>query len=127
MCISSTTGRGVSAQSAAAADRLVGTWAGTWEGAGSSGGLEMTLETKEDKSLAGAVTIAGESGYKASFKTLSFDGSKMTGGYDYPLDPAIEVTLAATLDGKVLTGTWSAREKKSGNEVAGGTWKLTKK
>ena len=51
----------------------------------------------------------------------------MSASYDFTPDPAAEVMLAATFDGKKATGTWLVREKANGNEVAKGTWTVTKK
>ena len=116
----------VIAQSSAA-EKIVGTWAGTWEGAGGSGNLEVTVEKPQDGALTGMVSVLGEPAYKANFKTVSLEGDKMTALYDYPPEPSVEVVLAATFQGQECTGTWSAREKGSGNEVAGGTWKATRK
>ena len=111
----------------AASDPLVGTWSGTWDGAGSSGGFDLTLERQKDAPLTGKVSVTGEPTYKATLKKLAFEGKKMTGAYDFTPDPAAEVILAASLEGNTLSGTWSLREKASGNEVASGNWKVTKK
>ena len=108
-------------------EKVIGTWAGTWEGAGGSGNLEVTLQKPKDGALGGMVSVLGEPAYKATFKTLSLDGGKMTATYDYPIEPNVEVVLAATFQEKECTGTWSAREKGSNNEVATGTWKAARK
>ena len=105
---------------------FLGTWTGTWEGAG-SGGFELTLEKGKDGAIAGRVSVTGEPTYKATFKTLSFDGKKMTATYDFPPDEGGDVTIAATFDGNAAKGTWLLREKASGNDVANGTWAVTKK
>lgn len=110
----------------ASADRI-GTWTGTWEGAGSSGGFELTLEQVKDVPLTGRVAVTGEPAYKAVFKSLSFDGKKLTASYDFPPDEAAEVSLAATADGNKLTGTWALVAKGDKTEVASGSWTVTKK
>ena len=112
--------------SAAPGEQFVGTWTGTWEGSG-SGGFELTLEKGADGVVAGRVSVTGEPTYKAVFKSLSFDGAKMTGKYDFPPDPSVDVTVDATFAGTKASGTWLVREKANGNEVASGTWTVTKK
>jgi hypothetical protein len=107
-------------------DQFVGTWTGTWEGAG-SGGFELTLDKATEGTLGGRVSVTGDPTYKATLKTVSFDGAKMDAKYDFPPDDRAEVVLAATFDGKNAKGTWIVREKSSGNEVASGTWNVTRK
>jgi hypothetical protein len=107
-------------------EEFVGTWTGTWEGGG-TGGFELTLEKGKDGAVTGKVSVTGEPTYKATIKTLSFDGKKMTAVYDFPPEPAIEVRLAATFEGAKATGTWSAREAGGGNELAAGTWTVARK
>jgi hypothetical protein len=51
----------------------------------------------------------------------------MTAKYDFPPDEGGEVTIAATFDGNAAKGTWLLREKANGNDVANGTWAVTKK
>jgi hypothetical protein len=114
------------AAEASSNEEYVGVWSGTWEGAG-SGGFELTIEKGKDGSLAGRVSVTGEPTYKATLKTLSFDGPKMTGSYDFPPDTAAEVMLAATFESSSAKGAWSVREKANGNEVASGTWAVAKK
>jgi hypothetical protein len=63
----------------------------------------------------------------AGLKTLSFEGKKMNAKYDFTPDEAAEVILAGSFEGTVASGTWSLREKSSGNEVASGSWKVAKK
>src|SRR5262245_34246107 len=65
------------------ANSYIGTWSGSWDGAG-SGGFELTLEKGKDASLTGRVSVTGEPTYKATIRTLSFDGPKMTAIYDFP-------------------------------------------
>ena len=108
-------------------EQYVGTWSGTWDGAG-AGTFVLTL----DKSAAGAVTGKVEVGtdggnYTAELKSLAFDGQKMTAKYDFPLDPAAEVLIAASFDGSTGNGTWSLRPKGQDTEAAGGTWTVTRK
>jgi hypothetical protein len=107
-------------------EQFVGTWSGSWEGAG-SGGFELTLEKAKDGALAGRVSVTGEPTYKATLKTVSFDGAKMSAKYDFPPAEGAEVILAATFDGKGAKGTWSVRDKAKGNEAVNGTWTVTKK
>ena len=106
---------------------LTGTWTGTWEGAGSSGGFELTLEQPKEGPLTGKVAVTGEPAYKADFKSLSFDGKKLTASYDFPPDAAAEVYIAATAEGNKLTGTWGLVAKGEKTEVASGSWTVTKK
>jgi hypothetical protein len=108
-------------------DQLLGTWSGTWDGSGPGGGFELTLEREKDGPITGKVSVSGEPTYKANLKTVSFDGKKMSARYDFTPDDAAEVILAATFDGNAASGTWSLREKATGNEVASGGWKVTKK
>ena len=111
-----------------AGEQFVGTWAGTWEGAGSAGGIELVLEKGKDAELTGRVSIAGDPAYTATFKTLKFDGKKMTATYDFPPDPtAVEIMIDATFDGTKATGAWSATDKSGGSQVASGTWSVSKK
>lgn len=107
-------------------EQFLGTWTGTWEGSG-SGGFELTLEKGKDGAIGGRVSVTGEPTYKATLKTVSFDGKKMTAKYDFPPDEGVEVTIAATFDGNAAKGTWGVREKASGNDVANGTWAVTRK
>jgi hypothetical protein len=107
-------------------EQFVGTWTGTWDGA-DSGGFELTLEKDKDGAVSGRVSVTGEPTYKAAFKALSFDGKKMNAKYDFPPDTGGEVTLAGLFDGNTASGTWSLREKASNNEVATGSWTVTKK
>ena len=96
------------------------------DGAG-TGGFELTLEKGKDNTVNGRVSVTGEPTYRATFKALSFDGKKMSATYDFPPDAGGEVVLAASFDGNTATGTWSLREKASGNEVAKGGWNVTRK
>jgi hypothetical protein len=107
-------------------EEFLGIWTGTWDGAG-TGGFELTLEKDKDGAIGGRVSVTGEPTYKATLKTLTFDGRKMTASYDFPPDPGGEVRLATTFEGNAAKGTWSLREKATGNEVATGGWTVTKK
>jgi len=83
---------------------------------------------EHDSGVAGKVSVTGEPTYKASFKSLSFEGKKMNAKYDFPPNEAdAEVVLAASFDGNDAKGTWSLRTKADGNEVAAGTWSVRKK
>ena len=109
--------------------QFAGVWTGSWDGAGSGGGFELTLEQpKEGSAMTGGVSVTGEPTYKATFKSLSFDGAKMTAKYDFPPDEAAaEVVLTAAFDAKTATGEWALVEKASSSEVARGGWKVTRK
>jgi hypothetical protein len=113
-------------EKASPGEQFLGTWAGTWDGAG-SGGFELTLEKGKEGEVSGRVSVTGEPTYKASCKALSFDGKKMNASYDFPPDQAAEVVLAATFDGNTATGSWLLRVKADNNEVASGTWTVTRK
>ena len=112
---------------AAGPEQYAGVWTGSWDGAGASGGFELTLEKPKDGPMTGKVSVTGEPSYTATLKTVSFDGAKMTAKYDFTPDPAAEVVLTATFDGKNATGAWSLLEKASGNEVISGGWKVARK
>jgi hypothetical protein len=108
------------------ADRT-GTWTGTWEGGGGTGGFELTLEKPKDGPLAGRVSVTGEPTYKATLKTVSIEGNKLSAAYDFPPAEGAEVVLAATFDDNACKGTWVVREKASGNAAVEGTWSVAKK
>jgi len=116
------------AESTPPGEQFVGTWSGGWESTGgATGGFELVLEKAKDGSIAGRVSVTGEPTYKATLETVSFDGPKMTAKYSFPPDQSIGVVLETTFSGSGAKGTWAAREKSSGNEMAGGTWTVTKK
>jgi len=109
-------------------EQFVGTWSGTWDSAGTgSGGFELTLEKATDGSIGGKVSVTGEPTYKATLETVSFEGPKMTARYNFPPDDNIAIVLTATFAGNTAKGTWAARLKASGEELAAGTWTVTKK
>ena len=110
---------------AAAAKKYYGTWAGTWEGEGQSGGFDVTLEAGKDGKPGGSVSVTGEPTYKATLKTLAFDGAKMTATYEFPPDPSVTVNLAATFEGNAAKGTWSLKSPQIGD--ISGTWAVKKK
>ncbi len=110
----------------ASAKEFFGTWTGTWDGAG-SGGFELILEKGKNDAPGGRVSVTGEPTYKATLKTLAFDGHKMSATYDFPPDDRAEVTLAATFDGDKAKGTWLVRAKDGGSEMLTGTWTVTRK
>jgi hypothetical protein len=114
------------AEGSVSGEQFLGTWTGTWEGSG-SGTLELTLEKDKSGALGGTVSVAREPTYKASLKTVSFDGKKMTARYDVPPDEEGQVILAASFDGNTASGTWSLRDKANDTEVASGTWTVTRK
>jgi hypothetical protein len=109
----------------AAAKKYFGTWSGTWEGEGSSGGFDITLEAGNDGKPGGHVSVTGEPNYKATLKTLAFDGAKMTATYDFPPDPSVTVTLGATFEGDAAKGTWALKSSNLG--ALSGTWTVKKK
>lgn len=113
-------------QGSPAGEPYLGTWTGTWEGGG-SGGFELTLEKGKDGAVTGKVSVTGEPTYKAVLKTVSFEGKKMSATYDFPPDEGGEVRLSATFDGGSASGTWSLRDKANGNEIAEGTWTVSRK
>lgn len=113
--------------SAKAGEQYAGLWTGTWDGGGGGGGFDLTLEKPKDGPMTGSVSVSGEPAYKATLKTVTFDGAKMTAKYDFTPDDAAEVVLTATFDGSKAAGGWSLREKATGNEVASGGWKVTRK
>ena len=108
-------------------EQFLGTWSGTWAGGNGTGGFELTLEKAKDASVAGRVSVTGEPTYKATIKTLSFEGSKLMAKYDFPPDENIEIVLNATFDGDTCKGTWAARGKAGGEALADGTWTVTRK
>jgi len=117
----------VSVATAQKPESFAGTWSGTWDGAGSGGGFELTLEQPKEGPMTGKVSVTGEPTYKATLRSLAFDGKKMTAKYDFPADDSAEVTLAATFEGNKATGTWSLAAKGSDTSVASGGWTVTKK
>jgi hypothetical protein len=108
-------------------EAFVGVWSGAWDAGGTGGGFELTLEQAKDGQLTGKVSVTGEPTYKATFKSLSFEGKKMSAKYDFPADQPAEVTLAATFEGDKATGTWSLAARGSDAAVASGTWTVTRK
>ena len=110
---------------AAAAKKYYGTWSGTWEGGSGGGGFDITLEAGKDGTPGGHVSVTGEPTYKATLKTLAFDGAKMTATYDFPADPSILVTLTATFDADAAKGAWSI--KGGSVDSMSGTWAVKKK
>jgi hypothetical protein len=112
-------------QDSAPGDRFVGTWTGTWDGAG-TGGFELTIE-KGKSALTCTVAVTGDPAYKATCKSLAFDGRKMAAKYDFPPDERAEVQLAASFEDKTATGTWSLRDKATNNEAATGGWTVSRK
>jgi hypothetical protein len=108
-------------------DQYFGTYAGTWDGSG-TGTFELTLAKGADGAAGGKVSVTTDGGnYDAELKAIAFDGGKMTAKYDFPLDPSAEVVVAATFDGGTAKGTWSLHAKGQTDEIAGGTWTVTKK
>lgn len=104
-----------------------GVWSGTWDGTGSGGRFVLTLETNKAGELGGNVSVTGEPTYKATLKTVSFSGSKMSATYDFPPDDRAEVALTGTFDGPIAKGRWVVRGKDGSGEVASGGWVVRKK
>jgi hypothetical protein len=123
VCSASQQGAGT----AASGETFVGTWSGTWAASGSGGEFELVLEKTADGTVGGKVSVTGEPTYKATFKSLSFDGNKMTAAYDFPPDESGEVLLTATFVEKKGDGTWALRAKGTTADIATGTWTVTKK
>lgn len=108
-------------------EHYLGTWTGTWDGAG-SGDFELTIDKAKDGPLAGRVVVTTDGGnYNADLKTINFDGPKMTGRYDFPLDPSAEVVVTATFEDKSAKGTWAMRPKGQEGDIAAGTFAITRK
>ena len=115
------------AQQASNAERFAGSWSGTYDGAG-TGPFELMLDKSKDGAMTGRVAVMTDGGnYTADFKTVSFEGSKMSATYDYPLDPSAEVVMTATFEGRSAKGTWLLRAKGQTDEVASGGLTVTKK
>jgi hypothetical protein len=114
--------------SAADGDQYVGTWKGTWEGAGAGGRFDLTLAKGSDGKLMASVSVGTDSGdYNAKFSTVKLTGDKLTGAYDYPLDPQGEVIITGSFDVKNAIGTWSLGAKgQPGGQAIAGTWKVIK-
>jgi len=111
----------------ASGDKYVGTWTGTWDGAG-SGEFELTLDKAKDGPLAGRVAVGTDGGnYNATFKTISFEGPKMSARYDFPLDPSAEIVVTASFEARSAKGTWAMRPKGQDGDIAAGTFAVTKK
>jgi hypothetical protein len=122
------------AREATAGEQFVGGWIGTWDqrggGAGpvpadsaapAARGFELTLEKTTNGPLAGRVSVTGGPTYKASLKTVSFNGTKMTAKYDFPPDERAEIVLAVTFEGNSAKGSWTVIDKTGAAEGASGT------
>jgi hypothetical protein len=117
----------MAARQAANPEQYVGMWAGTYDGA-ATGTMEMILDKTKDGALSGKVNVVTEGGnYSADFKSIVFEGSKVTAAYDFPLDPSAEVVMTASFDGAAAKGTWSLRAKGQTDEIAGGGIAISKK
>jgi hypothetical protein len=111
---------------ASGAEQYAGTWAGTYDGTG-SGSFEMMLAKAADGAMTGKVTVSGDAPYAADFKSVAFEGAKMTAKYDFPPDPSAEIVMIATFESASAKGTWSLRPKGQPDELAGGGIAVTKK
>jgi len=111
----------------AAADTLVGQWAGNWDGAG-EGKIDLTIKKGDTGKLTGRVAVTGDNGsYSAEFTAVTFDGRKLTIKYDFPMMAQTEITLEAAVDGGEVKGSWSLRPKGQDAALAAGSWNGTKK
>ena len=122
-------GQGTGKQAAAP---YLGTWAGTWASSSEEGGtgeIEVTIEEGNDGAPAGRLKVSGgEAGHSAAFKTLTFDGNKMTAKYDYPLGDGGEILLQAHLEDPKAKGTWKLTPPPGQTaDAARGTWTATKR
>jgi hypothetical protein len=125
-----TLGASVSAQDKPANNTpadLYGTWVGSWEGMGQTGGFDLTLAKPAEGSTGARVVVTGEPAYQATIRTIAFDGKQMTAAYDFPPDESLEIRLTATFEGDTAKGTWTARGKADGGELASGSWTVKKK
>jgi hypothetical protein len=61
------------------------------------------------------------------FKSLSFEGDKMTGKYEYPLGDGGQIVLEGTFDKTAAKGTWTLTPPGQTSVGPHGTWTLTKK
>jgi hypothetical protein len=108
-------------------DAYLGTWTGTWEGGGGSGAFELKLE-RSGSAVAGSVNVGTDGGpYTAKFKSMTFDGNKMTAKYDYPPDTQAEIALTATFEGAGCKGTWALVPQGQDQVLANGSWTVEKK
>jgi hypothetical protein len=127
LCIVILGGAAGASRQATSDEARAGTWSGTWEGEGATGGFELTLEKGKEGPLTGRVSVTGEPTYKATLKTLTIEGNKLTASYDFTPAPEAEVVLAATFDGNACKGTWVLREKATSTTAAQGTWSVARK
>ena len=117
----------IGARQASSGEQYAGMWSGTYDGSG-TGQVELTLDKGQDGAMTGKVAATTDGGnYTAELKSVSFEGTKMTAKYDFPLDPSAEVVMTATFDGGTAKGTWSLRAKGQADEIASGGLAVTKK
>jgi hypothetical protein len=112
---------------AAAAPDFFGTWTGNWDGGSGGGGFDLVLEKNKDGAAGGTVSVTGEPTYKATLKTVTFEGQKLTAVYDFPPDDRAEVLIAGTFDGDTGKGTWTVRGKNGGDAAFTGGWSVKRK
>ena len=114
-------------QPAQADDGLVGEWSGTFDG-DSTGKLGMTFTRDASRQLSGSINVAVDTGegYTANFKSIDVDGNAVTLAYDSPGDGA-GVTLAGTLEGTTLKGTWKVFEPGTTTAVSSGGFTSNKR
>ena len=120
---------GGQAKEAADPNAAIGTWKGTWQAAsdgGGSGNIVLTFEKGKDGKLAGKISVSPQPAYDAVFKTVAVERNTVTAGYDAPDEPNIEIQITGTFEKAGGTGTWTARDKSSGNAVERGTWKAAR-
>ena len=117
----------IDARQASHGEQYAGMWSGTYDGSG-TGQFELTLDKGTDGAMTGKVAATTDGGnYTADLKSVSFEGTKMTAKYDFPLDPSAEVVMTATFDDGTAKGTWSLRAKGQPDEIASGGFAVTKK
>ena len=74
----------MAARQAPNAEQYVGMWSGTYDGA-ATGTLEMILDKGKEGALTGKVNVVSDGGnYSADFKSVTFEGPKVTAAYDFP-------------------------------------------
>ena len=65
--------------------------------------------------------------YNANFKTLSFDGPRMTAPVRFPSRPAAEIFITANFEDKSAKGSWAMRPKGQEGDLAAGTFTVSRK
>lgn len=98
--------------------KFTGTWSGTFDG-GNAGKLVVTLDAATETPTGTlSATLSEGGGHEVNFKTLTLTKNTLKAGYEVP-DDGTYVTLAGTLSGDTIKGTWAAGE-------GTGTWTVTR-